>query len=475
MPVRKGPAPAAEIKAAKAVAEAYPDSIKAQKKFIYAMGLENPELIPQYKIWMKNHPNNVNIPLAIGTVFNNAEMAQAREFLLKAAELDPKNANVWYMLSADAERWGQSALAKNYIEKATIADPADVTYAYVNLMYLKDSNPDVYKQKVYDFTKQFPENERGAQALYWLAVDATNMDIKRKYLEDLRTLYPPQKFNWSYEGMTSLADIYLQTDPEKALSLASEMREEEDWKIRKQVALSLIQINKLEQEQNYKEALNQLKLLTLPRWNYIRNFIELKKSSLLAKSGDVKDAYDNLVLKFAKLPNDELYSAIKIYAHQMGKDELQIDKDVKVIREASAVQAFPFELGLYTVKNKLKLNDLKGKVVLLTFWFPGCGPCRAEFPHFQAVVNKFKNKNLVYLGINVTPEQDSYVLPFMKNSGFSFIPLRGNPEFAAKSYGVRGEPENFLIDKDGKIIFKNFSIDGSNQRTLELMISSLLQ
>ena len=91
------------------------------------------------------------------------------------------------------------------------------------------------------------------------------------------------------------------------------------------------------------------------------------------------------------------------------------------------------------------------------------------------MINEFKGENVVYVGINVIPEQDTYVLPFMKNTKYSFIPLRGNSEFAAKYYGVRGEPTNFLIDKDGKIIFKHFRIDNSNHRTLELMIASLLR
>ncbi|MES2108413.1 MAG: TlpA disulfide reductase family protein, partial [Bacteroidota bacterium] len=107
-------------------------------------------------------------------------------------------------------------------------------------------------------------------------------------------------------------------------------------------------------------------------------------------------------------------------------------------------------------------------------WFPACGPCRAEFPHFQAVIDKFRDKDVVYVGIDVSPEQDPYVLPLLKNTKFSFIPLRGTQEFAKNNYGVDGEPTNFLIDKDGKIIFKDFRIDNTNHRTLELMISSLL-
>jgi len=178
-------------------------------------------------------------------------------------------------------------------------------------------------------------------------------------------------------------------------------------------------------------------------------------------------------LKYAKLPTDQLNTALEWYGKKIGKDTGQVLKDIDALRNATAVSAYPFDMGLYT--SKLSLNDLKGKVVLLTFWFPGCGPCRAEFPHFEAVINKYKKENVVYVGINVFPEQDPYVIPFLKNTKFSFIPLRGSSDFAEKNYGVQGEPENFLIDGEGKIIFRSFRIDNTNRRTLELMISSMLR
>jgi thiol-disulfide isomerase/thioredoxin len=275
--------------------------------------------------------------------------------------------------------------------------------------------------------------------------------------------------------MIELADDYLKTAPEKALTFINEMEEDEDWKIRKQVAESLIQIDKLEQDHNYKDALIEFNRIKLPRFNYINDFIALKKASLQEKAGDVTAAYDSLVVKFAKFPTDQLDTALEVYGKRTGKDKEQITKDIQTIRNKAAVNAYPFELGLYTGNGKLSLNDLKGKVVLLTFWFPGCGPCRAEFPHFQSVINKFKGEDVAYIGINVESKQDTYVIPFLENSKYSFIPLRGSSEFAAKYYGVRGEPTNFLIDKDGRIVFKHFRIDNTNQRTLELMISSLLQ
>jgi thiol-disulfide isomerase/thioredoxin len=474
-PIRRGPASVGEIKTAQAVLETDFDNLKAHKSYIYAMGLDNPLLIAQYKVWMKKYPDNMNIPLAIGTAYYNAEMPQAKDFLLRIAEKQPQNANVWFMLSGDAGKRGQNDLATQYVKKATLADPSDASYAFAYLMSFEESNPYDYKQKVYDFVKRFPTNERGAQALYWLGARAVSFNDKINYFEELRKLYPPQKFNWSSSGMIELDDIYLQTYPEKALQLANEMGEGNDWNVRKKLAASVIHINQLEQGRNFKEAIIELDKVSIPHFNYINDFIAIKKASLQEKSGKVKAAYDSLAVKFAKLPTDKLYTALELYGKKTDKNETQIGKDIETIRNSTATPAYPFELGLYTDSSKLNLSNLKGKVVLLTFWFPGCGPCKEEFPHFQAVINKFKGEKVEYLGINVFPGQDSYIIPFMKNTKYSFIPLRGNSEFAAQNYGVHGEPENFLIDKNGKIVFRGFRIDNTNHRTLELMISYLLK
>jgi len=474
-PVRMGPASPEEIEKARAVVAAHPDSIKAYRNYIVAMGIISPVVAEQYKVLMEKSPQNVTIPLAFGITYFNAEMPQAKEYLLKAVTMNPKNTEVWTMLAEDAQRWGQLDSAVEYARKATLADPSNEEYAVSYLLYFRHGDLNSYKRKVFDFIKRFPANEYGAMLLFWLGADATNLNEKINYFEELRKLYPPQKSSWSAAGMTDLADIYLQTDPEKALALTNEMGEGKDWKLRKQLAESLLQINKLEQNQDYKAAIIELNQVKLPAFNYMNDFIALKKSSLLEKAGDIKAAYDSLAMRFAKLPTDQIDTALELYGKKIGKDKAQVINDIEAIRNSTAVAAYPFDLGLYTGDNKLNLTDLKGKVVLLTFWFPGCSPCREEFPHFQAVINKYKGKNVIYLGINVEPKQDPYVLHFMENTKYSFIPLRGNSAFAAENYGVQGEPENFLIDKDGKIVFKDFRIDNTNHRTLELMISSLLQ
>jgi thiol-disulfide isomerase/thioredoxin len=122
------------------------------------------------------------------------------------------------------------------------------------------------------------------------------------------------------------------------------------------------------------------------------------------------------------------------------------------------------------------LADFKGKAILLTYWFPGCGPCRGEFPHFENVVRKFKGKDLEYIGINIVSDQNEYVVPFMKSSGYSFTPLEEVRERVKGNLDNRGAaPANFLIDKQGRVIFSDFRTDGDNEEDLEMMINMLVK
>jgi thiol-disulfide isomerase/thioredoxin/TolA-binding protein len=468
-----------EIQKLKEAVEANPDSLSAHKAYITAMRVmfdktTNPELIAQYKKWMEKYPNNTNFPFAIGEALWGGELPEAKEYLLKVVQMDPKNATAWYYLSIDADRWGQQDLSMEYMKKASLADPSDAGYAFYYLDSMQDEAPAVYSQKVFDFTKRFPDSERGAQALYWLAERSVNNDDKIKYFEDLRNLYPPAKFDWSAGGMSSLWAAYMEVDPVKAQVLANEVGiDDKRWKAIMAFTENILQERKLVEDHKYSDAVTLLAQTKLPQYLGVDDFFYTEEAFVLDKAGNTKGAYDSLATRFAETPTDKLLTTTESYGEKLGKSKTDVEKDVQTIRNSKAKPAAPFNLGLYTSNGKLSLDDLKGKVVLLTFWFPGCGPCRGEFPHFQAVMNGYKDQQVAFIGINVEAEQDTYVLPFMQNTKYSFVPLRGI-HGTTKDYGVQGEPTNFLIDQNGKIVFRDFRINGNNHRTLELMINSLL-
>lgn len=64
--------------------------------------------------------------------------------------------------------------------------------------------------------------------------------------------------------------------------------------------------------------------------------------------------------------------------------------------------------------DKLQLKSLRGKVVVLDFWATWCGPCRGQYPLYEQVKEKFKDrKDVIFLAIN-TDEDHRVVKPFLE-------------------------------------------------------------
>ncbi|TWF38972.1 thiol-disulfide isomerase/thioredoxin [Chitinophaga polysaccharea] len=477
----------ASISELKAVIGKYPDSLGAHHEFIAAFRKSIPNasfrngdsvvslLKGQYEQWAKQFPTSAIVPFALGEAFADVESPKARPYLLKAVALNPQLAPAWRDLSIDADRWGNQEGAREYMGKASAADPSDPGYAFYYAMDFEHVDGKKWRTMLYDLAKKFPQSGRGAQGLYWLGARSRDTAEKIMVFEQMRAAYPPAKFNWSLGGMDDLFNIYLKTNPAKAVALAAALKGQEGWGAKDTLAGKIATINNLIQQRQFKAAADMLAGIKLPRYSSMTTFIAQLKAQAAHGMGNTADAYNGLATIYAKEPTDDLWKWLEVYGKAQGKDHQQIENDVWQIRQQTIKPAPPFNLGLYTSSGTASLEDYKGKVVLLTFWFPGCGPCRGEFPHFQSVMDKFKGQDVAYVGINVAPDQDEYVVPFMKGTGYSFTPLRADGDWAAKVYKVRGEPTNFLIDQNGQLVFTDFRIDGSNERTLELMIGSVLK
>src|SRR5215470_6293430 len=71
--------------------------------------------------------------------------------------------------------------------------------------------------------------------------------------------------------------------------------------------------------------------------------------------------------------------------------------------------------------NKVELQSLRGKVVLLNFWDSRCSPCVSALPDVEKLSKEFKDKGLVTLGVDGENAQDAR--KFVKNKGYSFATL----------------------------------------------------
>lgn len=96
---------------------------------------------------------------------------------------------------------------------------------------------------------------------------------------------------------------------------------------------------------------------------------------------------------------------------------------------------------------KMGLNDLLGKPVVLNFWATWCQPCRNEMPLFQRYAVKLIDQ-VHFIGIN-EQEAPGTVNQYLNEFGITFPILLDMTGDIAQTYYVRSFPSTFFIGSDG--------------------------
>jgi thiol-disulfide isomerase/thioredoxin len=137
-------------------------------------------------------------------------------------------------------------------------------------------------------------------------------------------------------------------------------------------------------------------------------------------------------------------------------DFVHILKDIQM-SNAKGATAFDFTLpDVHDIRHSLK--QYKGKVILIDFWYTGCGNCVRLSPYLKKVDEKFDNRSVIFLSINV----DHYRYQWLegirsgKYSSENAINLytegAGLKHALCMHYQIKGCPTLLLIDKKGKLM-----------------------
>ncbi|MCR5589659.1 MAG: TlpA family protein disulfide reductase [Bacteroidales bacterium] len=119
----------------------------------------------------------------------------------------------------------------------------------------------------------------------------------------------------------------------------------------------------------------------------------------------------------------------------------------------------------------VRLADLRGKVVLLDFFYKSCGPCCAAMPFLQSIHEKYRDQGVVLLGVDPydDPEKDK-MADFTAKRNITYTVLFSNLELP-QTYHVSTYPTLFFIDRDGKIA----KVHRGYHQTMEASIEEQLQ
>jgi len=184
----------------------------------------------------------------------------------------------------------------------------------------------------------------------------------------------------------------------------------------------------------------------------------------VGKIGEAEEAYAKAVLMGSEW--DNLKSSIEEELKKAKLSEDSIKKVTSYIEEK--VKAVKIKAPSFVVEDlsgkRIKLEDYKGKVVVLNFWATWCGPCRREIPNLNNLVEKYKDrKDIVFIAI--TNDQEVRVTNFLANNPFNYL-IAFDRSDAYEKYNVKAIPTHVIIDKNGYI---NTRIVGSLPRMDEVL------
>lgn len=115
------------------------------------------------------------------------------------------------------------------------------------------------------------------------------------------------------------------------------------------------------------------------------------------------------------------------------------------------------------------LADLKGTPIVLNFWTSSCPACAQLAPDLQALYQKAKSDDVVFL--SVSPRDSEEALHKKAESLGITYPIAID-EPAARAYQVRAIPVTFFIDRDGAIVAT--ILGARNRETIQTALEKIL-
>lgn len=102
---------------------------------------------------------------------------------------------------------------------------------------------------------------------------------------------------------------------------------------------------------------------------------------------------------------------------------------------------------------RVAMNDLRGKVVLIEFWATDCATCVKEMPQLVATYNKYHAQGFETIAVAMKHDPPNYVLAYNNRNRLPFkVALDPMGELARAFGEVKLTPMTFLVDKRGAVV-----------------------
>lgn len=102
---------------------------------------------------------------------------------------------------------------------------------------------------------------------------------------------------------------------------------------------------------------------------------------------------------------------------------------------------------------KIRIAELKGKVVLVNFWATECRACIAEMPALVNIYNTYKPKGFEVIAVAMPYDPPAQVLNYATQKKLPFpVMMDGLGEIVVQFNDVSVTPTTYVYNKQGKLI-----------------------
>jgi peroxiredoxin len=122
----------------------------------------------------------------------------------------------------------------------------------------------------------------------------------------------------------------------------------------------------------------------------------------------------------------------------------------------------------------LRLQEQRGRVVLVNFWATWCAPCRKEMPHLNRLYEKYRASGFVLLGVNVD-EDARNATELATKLGLKFPVLLDTDKKTSRLYDLSAMPATVLIDRDGRVRYVHRGYQDGYEDTYDKQVRELLK
>jgi peroxiredoxin len=122
----------------------------------------------------------------------------------------------------------------------------------------------------------------------------------------------------------------------------------------------------------------------------------------------------------------------------------------------------------------LRLNEQRGRVVMVNFWATWCGPCRQEMPHLNKLHDKYRDAGFVLLGVNIDDNARA-ATDLAAKLGLRFPVLLDTDKSVSRLYDLGSMPATVLIDREGRVRYLHRGYREGYELSYDQQVRALLK